>query len=348
MKFSALFNATPAEFAENQLLGSSVEISEKGLGYIRLSDSAKAQCHYKLQSIAGTLFDPETEEIVAPHRLIPDDLNGQTTDVQSGLVLANGANAYYALDGFHLRLFNWRGEWCVATTNRPDASSRWGGKRSFEEMYFDVAPSVLGLDPRVCYYVLVVHKEHFSFTTAPTNRVIALYGLNLDTFSQEGVDLSSFIETIEDYRIPQGELEAYLQSIQSTPGHVEWNDHGIMLCNYKDIAGPSQFPPVKLLSTTAYYRSTVHNNAPSVRQLWVNLLTPEKVRNPSSFAVQPELFFLQNAYAKQRPSLKAEFEALKVAFRQLVSVTANEERHGVVALRLAKDASLAQSLGYCT
>jgi hypothetical protein len=147
----------------------------------------------------GLVFEKDSNRLVcsAPNKINDvslSQLEQVVVDTQKSTKIVtgfgNGVHVEYCEDGTMIRLYNYNGTWCTATTRCIDAKdSYWSSEKTFDAMFWELFDSSLleQLDVTCTYVFILLHSE---------NRIVVKHTRNSLVF----VSRINTVTGVEDYR----------------------------------------------------------------------------------------------------------------------------------------------------
>lgn len=167
----------------------------------------------------GIILEKETNKVVCYTYRKREDVMFAFDDWQS-------VNVQKAIDGTQLRLYNYNGNWMVATTRCINAlRAKFYGEKSFYELFVEASKNLdySQLNPKYCYSFVLCHPENRIVTKYETPHLI--HTLTYDPSLMKEVTLA--IRGIS--RPEQQAFESYEQLLTAAKEEKEYDFEGYIL-----------------------------------------------------------------------------------------------------------------------
>lgn len=287
-----------------------------GLLVFRVSDETVSSADAPF--LKGLLIDKE-DNVVCPGMNIPLDSDAlEPADLSRELT--NAQNKFYPVqDGVMMRLFYYNGQWNLATAGSSNADGKWNSDLTFRQMYDEIAPEqadMTDLNPDFCYYVLMQHTRHYSYTQMSENRLTLVRVVHKSSFSQ--VPLDKFKKNFQYVREPLAEqpTEDDLKKLfqMNDPAPIDSLNHGYM------IEKPDGMM-IRVPTANAREAERLFPNVPKLGHHWFYVMNREdyeRLPYDTSIYLNRYVYKYHKLYLSYFPQFQERFKATERKFERLL------------------------------
>lgn len=286
-------------------------------------------------ALKGVIIDGH--QVVAPGIPVPLEWTGTQEELKA-LFLNTDNKLTRAYDGVMLRIYHHNDQWMVSSSGMVCPTGSWGppDARTIIDMYSDVEGEydVEQLNKSYCYYVILVHQDHYGFTTPKSNKLVLVDVVDMSTMTSLPISNEEFShfksrqETITECR------EDVFQSLFREPEEY----HEVDADNF----GVTLFTPegqIRVVDRNCQHATDLLPNLPDPREHWVDLLVTDPLDDLPE-TLHELIDYLEGGkdmqdYLKHFPSRRQLFQEMRSIFLDTVAcivedyddiITSREER----------------------